>query len=113
MADYVIRHREGWPDEVAADGYVERDGELIFTRDGEEVLRVPVADVQRLEHPLVVGARKYGLRSSGIHGNRNDFRACGTSKDVTGPQAITQDSPVGTLVGGFLEVVVLDGGVGN
>jgi hypothetical protein len=45
MPDYVIRHPEGFPDEVLADRYVERDGDLVFTRGGCEVLRVPVADV--------------------------------------------------------------------
>ena len=46
MPDYVIRHRDaGFPDEVVADDYVEREGDLVFTRDDHEVFRVPVADV--------------------------------------------------------------------
>jgi hypothetical protein len=42
---YVIRHRESWPDEVVADSYVEQDGDLVFVRDGAEVMRIPSADV--------------------------------------------------------------------
>jgi len=45
MADYMIRHREGLPDEVLADDYAEQEGDLVFTRDGEEVFRLPMADV--------------------------------------------------------------------
>jgi hypothetical protein len=42
---YLIRHRESWPDEVVADSYVEQDGDLVFVRDGREVMRIPSADV--------------------------------------------------------------------
>jgi len=42
---YVIRHRESWPDEVVADSYFEQDGDLVFVRDGAEVMRIPSADV--------------------------------------------------------------------
>jgi hypothetical protein len=45
MPDYVIRHDKGLPDEVLADNYAEQDGDLVFTRDGEEVFRLPMAVV--------------------------------------------------------------------
>ena len=48
MPDYMIRHREGLPDEVLADDYAEQEGDLVFTRDGEEVFRLPMADVVRV-----------------------------------------------------------------
>ena len=45
MPDYMIWHDEGLPDEVLADNYAEQDGDLVFTRDGEEVFRLPMAVV--------------------------------------------------------------------
>ena len=45
MPDYVIRHDKGFPDEVLADNYAEQDGDLVLTRDGEIVFRLPMAVV--------------------------------------------------------------------
>jgi len=59
VPDYVIRHREGWPDEVVADEYIEQDGDFVFIRDGDEVFRVHGADV------VSVGPR--GDELSGSH----------------------------------------------
>ena len=41
----MIWHRKGLPDEVLADDYAEQDGDLVFTRDREEVFRLPMAHV--------------------------------------------------------------------
>ena len=45
IPSYVVRHLEGSPDEVEADSYVEQDGELVFNREGTEVMRIPLGDV--------------------------------------------------------------------
>ena len=45
MPSYVVRHLEGRPDEVEADSYVEQDSELVFNREGTEVMRIPLGDV--------------------------------------------------------------------
>jgi hypothetical protein len=48
VPDYVIQHHDGFPDEVLADSYHEQDGDLVFVRDGAEIMRIPSADVVRV-----------------------------------------------------------------
>jgi hypothetical protein len=41
----VVRHREGFPDEVQADSYLEEEDDLVFIQGGAEVLRIPLDEV--------------------------------------------------------------------
>ena len=49
MPSFVIRHAEGFPDEIEADRYEKRDGDVIFVLDGVEVFRLREADVLSIE----------------------------------------------------------------
>jgi hypothetical protein len=49
MPSFVIHHAVGFPDEIEADRYERRDGDLIFFLDGEEVFRLDEADALSIE----------------------------------------------------------------
>jgi len=49
VPSFVIRYPTGFPDEVEADQYEEREGELIFLKGGDEVFRVRKADTSSID----------------------------------------------------------------